>query len=427
MAQTLFTNVMVFDGSGKKLFPGEVLIQGNRIQKVAKGKDQIARDGATVVDGGGASLMPGLTEAHAHITYTNCAALKEIGDMPPEEHTLHTAANAKLMLDCGFTSLFSAAGSKPRLEIAVRNWINEGKIPGPRFKAASPEITSTGGLGDERQLHMYHHSIEIIADGPDEVRRACRLMVREGVDTLKINISGDQFCMNSVGAEMLSFTDAEVAAAAEVGHSRGVNLACHARSDESIRLALKYRFNVIYHADFATNETLDMLEARKKEIFLAPAAGAIYATAYEAADWGITKEVAQHMGLFHKMENTERVYREARKRGLRVLPGGDYGFAWTPIGTNARDFEHFVNMFGYTPAEVLKATTKYGGELMGMGDELGLIKAGYLADMIMVDGDVLEDITLFQDRDNFLMIMKDGEYHKSPTPRRARQRRKKAA
>jgi imidazolonepropionase-like amidohydrolase len=110
-----------------------------------------------------------------------------------------------------------------------------------------------------------------------------------------------------------------------------------------------------------------------------------------------------------------------------VLPGGDYGFAWNPIGTNARDFEHFVNMFGYTPAETLKAATKLGGEIMGMGDELGLVKQGYLADLIMVDGDPLEDISLFQDQDNFLMIMKNGEYHKEPSARRAGKRRKKAA
>ena len=257
--------------------------------------------------------------------------------------------------------------------------------------------------------------------------RAARLMVREGVDTLKLNISGDQFCMNSVGAEILSVTDEEVAAVAEVGHSRGVNLACHARSDASIRLALKYDFNVIYHADFATDKTLDLLEAKKDSIFLAPAAGAIYATAYEASDWGITKDVAEFMGFFRKLEYTERTYREVRKRGIRALPGGDYGFAWTPIGTNSRDLEHFVNMFGYTPAEVLKSATKWGGELMGMGDELGLVKKGYLADLIMVDGDVLEDITLFQDQDNLLMIMKNGEYHKQPSARRVAKSRKKAA
>jgi imidazolonepropionase-like amidohydrolase len=427
MGQTLFTNVRIFDGSGKKLFPGEVLIQGNRIQKVAKNKSKITAEGAKVVDGGGATLMPGLTEAHMHMSYTDCAQLKEIGEVPPEEHTLLTALNAEKMLSLGFTSTFSAAGSKPRLDIAVRNYINEGKIPGPRMRVASPEITSTGGLGDERQLHMHHHSIELIVDGPVEMSRTCRLMVREGVDTLKINISGDQFCMDSVNAEMMSLTDEEIAAAAEVGHARQVNLACHARSSDSVKAALKHGFNVIYHADFCDEEALDLLEAAKDKIFLAPAVGVVYTTAYEAADWGITTEVAQAMGMFRKLEYTERTYREARKRGLRVLPGGDYGFAWNPIGTNARDFEHFVNMFGYTPAETLKAATKLGGEIMGMGDELGLVKQGYLADLIMVDGDPLEDISLFQDQDNFLMIMKNGEYHKEPSVRRAGRRRKKAA
>ncbi len=426
MAQTLFTNVMVFDGSGSKPFPGEVLVQGNRVKKVAKGRNQIARDGAKAVDGGGATLMPGLCEAHGHISYNDCAQLKEIGEIPPEEHTLLTAYNAKLLLEMGFTSVYSAASSKPRLEIAVRDAINSGQIPGPRLKAASPEIVSTGGLGDERQMHMYHESIGLIADGVDEMRKVVRTMIREGVDTIKINISGDNFT-DTCKAEMLSYADDEVAAAAEVAHSRGVRLACHARADAAIRMALRHGFQVIYHADFATEKTLDMLEAKKKEIFLAPAAGAIYATAYEAAEWGITPEIADKvMDLPRKMEHTARTYREVRKRGIRALPGGDYGFAWTPMGTNARDLEHFVNLFGYTPAESLKAATKWGGELMGMGDELGLVKAGYLADLIMVDGDPVQDITLFQDKDNFLMIMKNGEYHLPPKPRRA-SRRKKAA
>ena len=112
------------------------------------------------------------------------------------------------------------------------------------------------------------------------------------------------------------------------------------------------------------------------------------------------------------------VYPKMRKRGIRALPGGDYGFAWNPIGNNARDLEHFVKLFGYPPAEVLRAATKHGGELMGMGNELGQIKEGYLADMLLVDGDVVADVKLLQDRSNLLMIMKDGGYHKPPAPRR---------
>ena len=414
MGQTLFTNVKIFDGNGKRTYAGEVLLQGNMVKKVAKGQRKIKANGATVIDGAGATLMPGLVEAHAHVCYNNCATLKDIGRLPPEEHMLLAVENAKTMLDHGFTSLFSAAGvgsPKLRIEPVLRDAINAGRFPGPRLKAASPEITSTGGLGDERQLHMYHESVGYIADGPDEIRRAVRTCIREGVDVIKINISGDEFAHQGQ-SEKLTYTDAEVAAACEIAHEAGAHIACHARSDRSVRMALKHNINVIYHADYATNKTIDMLEAKKKDIFLAPAAGAIYATVYEAADWGITHEVAESMNLYRKMENTARVYHEIRKRGIRALPGGDYGFAWTPIGTNARDLEHFVNLFGYSPAEAMIAATKWGGELMGMN--LGQIKEGYLADLLLVDGDPTHDVSILQDRDNLLAIMKDGSFHKAP-------------
>ena len=150
---------------------------------------------------------------------------------------------------------------------------------------------------------------------------------------------------------------------------------------------------------------------------MVPAAGAIYTTAYEAAEWGVTPEIADKvMGLPRQLEHLERTYRAARKRGIRVLPGGDYGLAWNPIGTNARDFEHFVKLLGYTGNEVLSAATRLGGQIMDMGDELGLVKEGYLADLLLIDGDPVQDVTLLQDRDNLLMIMKDGEYHKPPRP-----------
>ena len=425
MARTLFTNVKVFDGSGSKPFAGEVLVQGNRIEKLAKRRN-LAREGATVVDGGGATLMPGLCEGHGHLSFSNFTSAKELGEIPPEEHTLLVAHNARIMLDMGFTSVYSAASAKPRLEVAVRDAIAAGHIPGPRLKAASPEIGATGCVADDRQLHLYHESAGLIADGADEVRKAVRTMVRELVDTIKVIISGDNFTP-TCRAEMLSYTEAEVAAAAEVADSRGVWLAAHARADAAIQIALRHNFRVIFHADFATTKTLDMLEAKKNEIFMVPAAGAIYTTAYEAAEWGVTPEIADKvMGLPRQLEHAERTYRAARKRGIRVLPGGDYGLAWNPIGTNARDLEHFVNLFGYTPAESLKAATKYGGQIMGMGEELGLVKPGYLADLIMVDGDPVEDITLLQDQDNILMVMKNGEYHVPPKPSRAAQRKKAA-
>ena len=157
MTQTLFTNVRIFDGSGKKLYRGEVLVQGNRIKSVAKGKKRLERNGAALVDGGGATLMPGLVNSHSHIGYSEeGTSLYSLGDTPPEENTLITMRHAQILYDHGFTALVCAATGKTRMDIVIRNEINAGRIEGPRVLAASPELTVTGGLGDARQLHMHH-------------------------------------------------------------------------------------------------------------------------------------------------------------------------------------------------------------------------------------------------------------------------------
>jgi imidazolonepropionase-like amidohydrolase len=110
------------------------------------------------------------------------------------------------------------------------------------------------------------------------------------------------------------------------------------------------------------------------------------------------------------MENGKKL----RMRGRRILPGGDYGFAWTPIGTNARDIEHFVKLLDYKPMDAIIAATKLGGEIMQMGHELGQVKAGYLADLLLVDGNPLADVAILRDRKRLLAIMKDGSFHKAP-------------
>ena len=162
MAPTVFTNVQIIDGSGDEPFAGEVLVQGNRIKEIAKGGGRVSHDGAEVIDGGGATLMPGLVESHAHISFANTSDLESLGAIPPEEHTLLTMRHAKLLLDQGFTSANSAAAAKPRLDVVIRNAIDAGEIPGPRMLAATPELTVTGGLGDVRLAHMHRDTFAIV-------------------------------------------------------------------------------------------------------------------------------------------------------------------------------------------------------------------------------------------------------------------------
>lgn len=151
MSRTIIRDCRVWDGSGKAAFPADLLIEGGRIRAVARNRGQLDAAGAEVIEAGGMTLMPGLVEGHAHLSFGNAVASTDLGDLPPEEHTLLTARNAKTLLDHGFTSAYSAASAKLRLDIVIRNAIAAGQIAGPRLKACGPEITVTGGLGDERQ------------------------------------------------------------------------------------------------------------------------------------------------------------------------------------------------------------------------------------------------------------------------------------
>lgn len=417
MGATLFTNVQIIDGSTAEPFAGQVLVENNRIKTVGKAGAVSAgqADGATIVDGGGATLMPGLVEAHAHISFCNTPDLESLGDLPPEEHTLQSMKFAKVMLDQGFTSLFSAAAAKARLDVVIRNAIDAGEIPGPRMRAASPELTPTSGLGDVRRRHIHRETFAITCDGADEFRKVAREMVREGVDTLKINPAGDEFIPFARAHETI-MNEEEVAAVCEVGRSRGKNVAAHARSAESVKMSLRQGVNVLYHCTLSDEEALDMLEAQKERIFVAPTIGMAHITGQgEGKAYGIDYD--HPVALYFRREGERGIenMKALKKRGVRVLPGGDYGFAWNPIGTNARDMEHFVKLLDYAPLEAIHAATALGGELMGL--DVGQVAEGYLADLILVDGNPARDIAILQDADNLLAIMKDGQFHKEPRGR----------
>jgi imidazolonepropionase-like amidohydrolase len=413
MGPTLFRNVRVLDCTGKMPFEGSVLVKGNLIAAVVPAAQALTVPDAMVVDGQGATLMPGLIEAHSHLTFTDVAQSVDLGFIPPEEHMLKTAANARRMLDAGFTSCFSAAAAKPRLDVVLRNAIDNGDFPGPRTLAASPEMTVTAGLGDVRLNHMYRENFAVVCNGPEEFRRYSREMVREGVDTLKINVSGDAGTPASP-ADTTVMNEAEVAAVCDVAQAHGKRVAAHARSAESVKMCLRHGVDVIYHATLLDDEARDQLESRRDRVFVAPVLGNLYSTLNEAAPWGITRAIAEERGIAQELDAGIENMKALHRRGVRVLIGGDYGFAWNPIGTDARDIAHFVDMLGFAPMDAILSATRLGGEIMGMGDCIGQIRTGYLADLILVDGNPLANLALLQQREKMRAIMKNGEFGKAP-------------
>jgi len=420
MPNVLFTNVRIIDGSGAQPYSGEVLVQGNRIARVAKGVRSIPTAGITVIDAAGATLMPGMTEAHTHFAWNDQPGLNAIQRMPPEEHILWCAHIAERYLGMGWTSCVGAAPAKPRLDVVIRNAIASGQIKGPRYLAASQEITVPGGLADETLPHLPfpEFSFGVVVNGVEEMRAAVRRFLKYGVDAIKLNLSGEYIA--GIPAEFTPMTDAEVAVAVSEAKLRGKRVQAHARSCESIKQCLRHGIEVIYHASFTDEEALDMLEAAKDRIFVAPGLAWLVKTSYHASQWGLTPEVTAKMGYHRELETAIESLKKMHKRGVKILPGGDYGFAWIPHGSNATDLEYFVKYLGFTPMEAIVAATKLGGEIMMQPQELGLVKEGYLADLLLVDGDPLANITLLQDKDRILAVMKDGTFYKQPDVRSAR-------
>ena len=412
MPGTLFTRVNILDCTGAAPYPGEVLVEGNRITKVRRGQPELPRENVAVIDGRGTStLMPGLIESHSHLSIDNTDDLVSIGMIPPEETTLIAARNAKFYLDCGITSCISAAAAKPRVDVVIRNAINAGQIPGPRLLAATPWLTVTSGLGDLRKLHMPHlDSMAIVLDGPEAFRQKVRELVREGVDIVKLVISGDTFVPHA-GSHTTVMSEAEVAAAAEVVHAHGKRMSAHARSAGAVQLCVKYGVKVIYHANFLDEATIDMLEAHKERLFVSPNIGFTAIASYEGRQW-FSEEQVVALGFREELAAAAQGLQELKRRGVRILGGGDYGFGLTPHGQNARDLEHLVRHCGFTPMEAILSMTKLGGAAMDLPDDLGQVREGFLADLLLVDGDPLADTNLLLDRSRLLAVMKDGEFHK---------------
>jgi imidazolonepropionase-like amidohydrolase len=402
----VFSNVRVFDGAGGALFPGEVRVVGEQIDQVARGAECVNRADAVVLDGRGMTLMPGLVEAHAHLTWpSSVERVVNTMKLPPEEHLLVTAQNARVTLEHGFTSAYSAGALGERFEVALRDMIDAGFLPGPRLRASSLEKGAEGVMGVPVG-HDPTHDRDIVG-----LRAYVKRMAEMGVDSIKFLLSSDEG-FASGGSQVLMYSEEETRAIGQAAREAGIWLNCHAQAAESIKRAVRAGFRGIFHCTHADEEALDLLESRKHEIFVAPALGLLYARMHEAREFGIGPAEAQRMGAVSGLALMQEVYPKMRKRGIRVLPGGDYGFPYNPVGRNARDLQLFVDLLGYEPTEVLMAATKLGGELMDM--PVGEVKAGYLADLLLVDGDPLLDLRLLQDKERMPVVMQGGRLHRVP-------------
>lgn len=411
-------NASIIDASGTAPFRGTITIEDTRIAAVTRSPLEAGTaPGEDVIDCTGFTVLPGLTEAHCHISFNNLTSIYSAVEIQPEDHSLIALSNAQLLLRCGFTNLFSAASAKPRVDVAVRDAINRGLFEGPRIRAAGQEITPTGNLGDlDTNYLTFPRTLRfsVAADGADEFMRAARLAARDGVDTIKVNVSGDRDWGHMHADDTVTvITERELEAVMEVANARRLTVATHCSSSAGVKMCVRQGVPVIFHAPHADREARDMLESVKDRVFVVPAAGFPISMARRQAEYGLKWSSEKIASLEREIEIFTDCMRDLHKRGVRVLPGGDYGaFITAPMGENARDLEIFVDLFGFSPMEVIVAATRHGADLMQAGHETGQVKAGYCADLVILDGDPLADIRIFQDQSRILGVMKDGRFAK---------------
>lgn len=418
MSTLLISNATIFDGTGGDTFTGSLLIEDNKIRSVTRGDGAAGSQADTVIDAAGKFLMPGMTEGHAHLSFDAFTCTEDLIAPPPEEHTLLTARVAKTLLDHGFTSAYGASEAKLRLGVAVRNEVNAGRLPGPRIRAGSLEITVSGGLGDESRLHNPRNcstlsnstSPSLVVDGPEEMRKAVRIACREGCDNIKLDVSGDPFYPETP-AHCTTMTLEEIRMAVNTAHAFGKKVNVHARSIASIKNSVLAGVDMIYHAEYSDEETLDLLEEARDRVFVAPTIGLFHTMWHDGASHGMPREVTQAMGIDALIEQSINTHTALRKRGIRHLIGGDYGFTWNMQGTQARDLQYFVDYYGYSPAAALVCATRNGGLAMRNEGDLGTLEEGKLADLLLVDGNPLEDLSILADRERLHLIVKDGAIH----------------
>lgn len=403
----IIRNGQLIDGNGNPPIPDAVLIiEKGTITFSGAEADAPETSGAAIIDARGGSIMPGLVEAHFHSTYFNVAELEDLDIKYPVEFvTLLAYRNARLALECGYTSARSG-GSLFNIDVWLKRAIDEDLVPGPRMASSGREICGVGGLmdwnPDYRKIGM--EGLVLLINGPEEARAAVRKLVKDGVEWVKTYPTGDAAAPDINDHHTLCMTFEEMHAVVSTAHNHNMKVTGHCRATQGIKNALRAGYDALEHGTFVDDEALEMILER--DVPVVPALYFEKASVEKGPAIGMSQRVID--GHLETLEGGAESARRILAAGGRIGMGGDYGFAWNPHGDYAKELTFFVNDVGFSPLDTLKCATRTGAEIMGRGDELGTLEEGKIGDVLVVDGDVVADISILEDRSRFIAVMQGG-------------------
>lgn len=384
--------------AGRVLTDQAILIEGDRIKQVGTAQSVQAPAGARVIDLSNATVLPGLIDCHTHLTFDpSHMGYSSLGISTPRE-ALYGAKHAKLTLEAGVTTVRNV-GAKGYADIALRDAINAGDVPGPRIDASGPSIGVTGGHCDESLLAPeFHHKADGVADGVSAVMQKTREIAKYGADCIKICATGGVLSKGD-SPEATQFNDEEIRAIVIEAHRLGRKVAAHAHGAAGIKQAVLAGVDSIEHGSFIDDEAIRLM--KEKGTYLVP-------TLY-LADWFLENYQRMRVPEF-MVEKAKVVMPAARqniarafKAGVKVAFGTDA--AVYPHGLNGREFAVMVKL-GLTPMQSIQAATFNAADLLGWSDRVGSLEPGRFADIIAVNGDPTSDVSVLE---HVVFVMKGGQ------------------
>ncbi|HLL53235.1 MAG TPA: amidohydrolase family protein [Myxococcaceae bacterium] len=395
----------LIDGKGgAPLANPVILIEGERITAVGAGLAIPA--GVEVLDLGRATVLPGLIDAHTHVTSQPTNYYVDLFRRSPIDVAVLAHVFAKRTLEAGFTTIRDV-GASEYIDVALRNAINRGDIPGPRMQVATLAVGATGGHGDTTGFSPYirFDHFSGLADGVDAIRKLVRTEVKNGADVIKL-VAGAGVLSEEESAGAPQYSQEEMNVVVQEAAMWGRKVAAHAHGAEAIKRALRAGVASVEHASFIDDEGLRL--AKEKGAFLVMD---IYNDDYILAEYG-------RLGYPEKIIEKERLvgrtqresFRKAVRAGAKLAYGTDAGVY--PHGGNGKQFAKMVE-WGMTPMQAIQSATVNAAELLGWSDRVGSVAPGMFADLIAVDGDPLRDVT---ELERVRFVMKGGVVHKGPAP-----------
>jgi imidazolonepropionase-like amidohydrolase len=409
MTTVAFTGANLVDGDNPAQPGTTVVVTGKRITTVAPDGVADTSTADEVIDLAGATLMPGMFSCHFHSTYHELGSKQAPFGMeePPALLAVRAVRNLETALRSGVTSVISA-GASFDIDASMKTAIRQGLVTGPRLTAGSRDVSTTGHTNDLSRPWWWDVRGDgglRLADSPDEFRKAVREEIKRGAQIIKMFATGGH---GTIGPkERTELSRPEFAAAIEAAHERGAMVRAHIANREAILMAVSLGIDVVDHADGMDDECIDAL--------LDAGTTVVPSQFFPYAFWQWMQsrgDLAPGAGdrLKADLDEALPMVVRAHEAGVRMVVGDDYGAVGLPHGRYAAELAFYVEQAGIAPLDVIRWATKNGAEMARAGDRLGTVAEGKLADLLVVDGDPLGDITVLQDPQRLLSVMKDGEF-----------------